>query len=57
MTTKKTYQSPEIVEMGLAVELTNGMGGSSHDMGGMTIPVTVPNEELEDLELDIPDAF
>ena len=26
MTIKQTYQSPEIVEMGLATDLTNGMG-------------------------------
>ena len=57
MKTKQTYHSPEIVEMGLAAELTSGMGGTSHDMDGWTIPVVVPNEELEEFELDIPDAF
>ena len=34
------YESPEVVKMGSVTQLTQGMGGDSHDTGGMTIPVT-----------------
>ena len=33
------YETPEIVAVGRAIELTSGMGGDSKDMDGYTIPV------------------
>jgi hypothetical protein len=33
------YETPEIVAVGRAIELTSGMGGDSKDMDGWTIPV------------------
>jgi hypothetical protein len=53
-TQKQAYQTPEIVNLGLAGELTNGMGGTSKDMDGWTIPVVVPGDSDE---IDIPDVF
>jgi hypothetical protein len=52
-TQKQAYQSPEIVSLGKASELTNGMGGCAQD-SAWTIPVVVPDS---DDDLDIPDTF
>jgi hypothetical protein len=42
---RETYQAPEIVELGSALALTQGMGGTSKDMDNWTIPVVVPHEQ------------
>ena len=36
---REVYGTPEIVSVGSALELTQGMGGDSSDTGGWTIPV------------------
>lgn len=36
---REVYETPEIVSVGSALELTRGMGGDSSDTGGWTIPV------------------
>ena len=44
----ENYQAPEIVSVGSVVEATEGMGGSSKDHCGWTIPVPPP--EVPDSE-------
>ena len=41
------YETPEIVAVGRAIELTSGMGGDSKDMDSYTIPVR-PKRETKD---------
>ena len=49
-TQQRSYQNPEIVDMGLISDLTHGGGGSSTDMDSTCIPVTVPGPDSDDLD-------
>ena len=54
-TRQRSYQSPDVVDMGLVSDLTHGGGGSSTDMDSTCIPVTVPGPSQDSDDLDIPD--
>jgi len=47
----ENYETPEIVSVGSAIQLTSGQGGDSKDMDGYTIPVQ-PRDAIEESETE-----